>query len=41
VNLPANCKVVQLDLLEWPGTSGSRKYHHCLIRAMFKDSNDA
>jgi hypothetical protein len=36
INLPANCKVVQLNVLKWPGTSGSRKQHHCLVRAMVK-----
>jgi hypothetical protein len=29
---------VQLDLLKWPGTSGSGKQHHCPVRAMVKDS---
>jgi hypothetical protein len=41
VNLPANCKVVQLDLLKWPRTSGSGKHYHCPLRAMVKDSNNA
>jgi hypothetical protein len=41
MNLPANSKVVQFDVLESPGTSGSGKQHHCPIRAMVKDSNDA
>jgi hypothetical protein len=41
VNLPANCKVVQLDLLKRPGTSSSGKQHHCPLRAMVKDSNNA